>query len=154
MKTLTSIFIILTALIFSSCDSGSPTTGKQQVLDSVNGVAMTNRIEQLRTDSIKNASVSQTHHNGSSTQPYTEAGTGANSTSQANTTEPHKKGMSNTTKGALIGAGAGAATGAVAGAVISKDNKGQGAIVGGLIGGAVGSGVGYAAGHKIDKKKK
>ena len=55
-----------------------------------------------------------------------------------------KKGMSNSTKGAILG-GVG---GAVGGAVISK-KKGKGAI----IGGAVGAAGGYILGRKKDKKE-
>ncbi|GAB2793146.1 hypothetical protein GCM10027275_42680 [Rhabdobacter roseus] len=56
-----------------------------------------------------------------------------------------RKGMNNTAKGALIGAGVGAATGAL----VSK-KRGQGA----LIGGAVGAGGGAATGAVIDNRKK
>ena len=55
-----------------------------------------------------------------------------------------KKGISNTAKGALIGAGVGAVTGAV----VSK-NKGKGAVIGGIIG----AGAGAVTGKVIDKKK-
>ena len=164
MKPLIALFILFAALVTSSCGAGANKSestseipsepdqdlqaAKQQVLDSVNNAQMANRIEQLRTDSIKNAGVTQ--HKQVVTTSQSNSG---NTTVQTTTTETKKKGMTNTTKGALIGAGAGAATGAVAGALIDG-KKGEGAIVGGLIGGAVGSGVGYAAGHKIDKKKK
>jgi hypothetical protein len=57
---------------------------------------------------------------------------------------PKRKGMSNTAKGALIGAGVGAATGAI----VSK-KKGTGAIIGGLAGAGVGAGTGAI----IDAKK-
>jgi len=60
-------------------------------------------------------------------------------------TAPKRKGMSNTAKGALIGAGVGAATGAI----VSK-KKGTGAIIGGLAGAGVGAGTGAI----IDEKKK
>ncbi len=65
-----------------------------------------------------------------------------NTTTQA---APRRKGMSNTAKGALIGAGVGAATGAI----VSK-KKGTGAIIGGLAGAGVGAGTGAI----IDEKKK
>jgi hypothetical protein len=65
-----------------------------------------------------------------------------NTTTQA---PPKRKGMSNTAKGALIGAGVGAATGAI----VSK-KKGTGAIIGGLAGAGVGAGTGAI----IDSKKK
>lgn len=66
-----------------------------------------------------------------------------NNTTQSNTTE--RKVMSNTAKGALIGAGVGAATGAIV-----SDKKGTGAIIGGLAGAGVGAGTGAI----IDEKKK
>ncbi len=56
---------------------------------------------------------------------------------------PEKKGMSNSAKGAIIGAGAGA----IGGAIISK-KKGKGAIIGGLLG----AGAGYIIGKKKDQK--
>ncbi len=59
-------------------------------------------------------------------------------------TVSEKKGMSNSTKGAILG-GVG---GAVGGAIISK-KKGKGAI----IGGAVGAAGGYILGRKKDKKQ-
>ena len=58
---------------------------------------------------------------------------------------PKKKGMSNTAKGALIGAGVGAVTGAI----VSK-KKGTGAIIGGVAGAGVGAGTGAI----IDANKK
>ena len=54
-----------------------------------------------------------------------------------------KKGWSNATKGAVIGAGAGA----IGGAIISK-KKGLGAVIGGVVGAAGG----YIIGKNIDKK--
>ena len=56
-----------------------------------------------------------------------------------------KEGMSNATKGAVIG-GAG---GAVIGAVLNKKNRGVGAVIGGVVGGAVG----YGLGKKKDNKE-
>ena len=67
-----------------------------------------------------------------------------------NTAQPvvqKRKGMSNTAKGALIGAGVGAATGAV----VSK-KKGTGAVIGGLAGAAVGAGTGAIIDDKKNKK--
>ncbi len=55
-----------------------------------------------------------------------------------------KEGMSNATKGAVLG-GAG---GAVIGAVLNKKNRGVGAVIGGVVGGAVG----YGLGKKKDNK--
>lgn len=57
--------------------------------------------------------------------------------------EEKKKGWSNATKGAVIGAGAGA----IGGAVISK-KKGKGAVIGGVLGAAGG----YIIGKNKDKK--
>lgn len=74
----------------------------------------------------------------------------ATSTSSSETEE--KKGMSNKTKGALIGTGAGIVGGVATGAAVSEDKK-KGAIVGGIIGGAVGSGVGFGVGAAKDKKE-
>ena len=54
-----------------------------------------------------------------------------------------KKGWSNATKGAVIGAG----TGAIGGAILSK-KKGLGAIIGGVVGAAGG----YIIGKNMDKK--
>ena len=57
-------------------------------------------------------------------------------------------GMSNTGKGALIGAGGGAGLGAVIGAIAGNT------AVGAVIGGAVGAGAGALIGKKMDKAKK
>ena len=59
--------------------------------------------------------------------------------------------MSNTGKGAAIGAGGGAALGAGIGALIGK---GKGAAIGAAVGGAVGAGTGALIGKKMDKQKK
>lgn len=71
------------------------------------------------------------------------AGTDA-SNGTATTEEEKKKGWSNATKGAVIGAGAGA----IGGAVIAK-KKGLGAVVGGVVGAAGG----YIIGKDMDKRK-
>jgi len=122
---------------------------KQQTIDSVNRVQTANRINRLTADSV--AAVEAQHTKITTTHSYHTTNNTAVSTTQP--TEAKKKGMSNTTKGALIGTGAGIVTGAVAGALIDG-KKGEGAIVGGLIGGAAGSGIGAAAGHNMDNKKK
>ena len=57
-------------------------------------------------------------------------------------------GMSNTGKGALIGAGGGAGLGAIIGAIAGNT------AVGAAIGGAVGAGAGAIIGKKMDKAKK
>ena len=56
--------------------------------------------------------------------------------------------MSNTGKGALIGAGGGAGLGAIIGAIAGNT------AVGAAIGGAVGAGAGAIIGKKMDKAKK
>ncbi|MGN1237582.1 MAG: OmpA family protein [Muribaculaceae bacterium] len=58
--------------------------------------------------------------------------------------------MSNTGKGAAIGAGGGAAAGAGLGAIFGG---GKGAAIGAAIGTAVGAGAGALIGHKMDKQK-
>jgi hypothetical protein len=83
----------------------------------------------------------------------TPESTGGTSTGESNTGKEvtpvipqpaKKKGWSNATKGAVIGAGAGA----IGGAIISK-KKGLGAVIGGVVGAAGG----YIIGKNIDKKK-
>ena len=56
--------------------------------------------------------------------------------------------MSNTGKGALIGAGGGAGLGAIVGAIAGNT------AIGAVIGGAVGAGAGAIIGKKMDKAKK
>ncbi|MBS3913021.1 MAG: glycine zipper 2TM domain-containing protein [Bacteroidetes bacterium] len=74
-----------------------------------------------------------------------ESASGGAVTPSTSTETKKKKGLSNTAKGAMIGAGAGA----IAGAVISK-KKVKGAVIGGVVGAAAGAGVGIL----IDKRKK
>lgn len=74
----------------------------------------------------------------------TQSSQAATPVNQENSQSKEEKKMSNTAKGALIGAGAGAITGAA----VSK-KKGKGAVVGGIIG----AGTGAIAGKIIDKKK-
>jgi hypothetical protein len=114
---------------------------RQQTIDSIE--AENKKREEIRSSSNRSGSSNTSSSNSN------------NSESNDNTnTEPAKrKGMSNTTKGALIGTGAGVVGGAATGAAVSKD-KGKGAIIGGAIGGAVGSGVGYGIGADKDKKEK
>jgi hypothetical protein len=61
--------------------------------------------------------------------------------------EKKKKGLNNSAKGAIIGAGAGAAAGAVLG---GKDNRVKGAVIGGILG----AGAGAVGGAVMDKNKK
>lgn len=74
------------------------------------------------------------------------AGTGEDEQGTGETGEKKKKGVNNTVKGAIIGAGAGA----VGGAIINKKNPGKGAIIGGV----VGAGAGAVTGVILDKNKK
>ena len=112
---------------------------RQRVIDSMTTVnAEKSEMDQRNANSSKNNNSVSTNNN----------------TSTVNDNKVNapvkKKGMSNTTKGALIGTGAGILVGAATGAATSE-NKGKGAVVGGIIGGAVGSGVGYGIGAKTDK---
>lgn len=120
----------------------NPATGEQVSNPSV---PMTNQTSSGNTQGANQSGNSGTNNEvvGTQSNGGTSASTG--------TTAAAKKKMSNTTKGALIGAGAGVVAGAITGAATSKD-KGKGAVIGGLIGGAVGSGVGYGAGAAKDKK--
>lgn len=100
----------------------------------------------------KNAPTQPQVNNGAGVPPpgtgtsTSTTGTGTSTTGTGTTTAPaeKKEGMSNATKGAVIG-GVG---GAVGGAIISK-KKGTGAIIGGVIGAAGG----YILGKKKDKKE-
>ena len=132
----------LSVMIASCSDSKTAEIerAKQATIDSMNNVAAL-QAKQRTIDSMEQ--VNHQHH-------YNNSGSTENS--QAATAE--KKGMSNKTKGALIGTGAGVVAGAVAGALINKDDPAKGAVIGGAVGGAVGSGVGYGAGAAKDKKKK
>lgn len=145
MKTL--FFIASTVLLFS-CGNASKESdvnvARQNVLDSVNNATAATVLKQQTIDSMNALAAEQ------------EAAMRSQEHQHQNATnvpeEKKKKGMNNTTKGAIIGGGAGAVTGAVTGAVISKD-KGKGAVIGGVIGAATGAGVGAVTGKQIDKKK-
>ena len=72
-------------------------------------------------------------------------GNGTMSSESAGTAKAEeKKGMSKSTKGAVIGG----VVGAGAGAVINKKNP----VIGAVIGGVIGAGGGYVIGKKMDKK--
>jgi hypothetical protein len=130
------------SVMFASCgDSRTAQMEKQAAIDSMNNVAAL-QAKQRTIDSMNEVN-NRHHHYSNSTAPQ------GNGEATA-----EKKGMSNKTKGALIGTGAGVVAGAVAGALINKDDPGKGAAIGGALGGAVGSGVGYGAGAAKDKKKK
>jgi hypothetical protein len=80
-------------------------------------------------------------------QADTSANTGGgtmSSESAGTAKAEEKKGMSKSTKGAVIGG----VVGAGAGAVINKKNP----VIGAVIGGVIGAGGGYVIGKKMDKK--
>ena len=110
-----------------------------------------NEIRQRTIDSIAAADRETVQRSRAASQPASSENTPAND--NTSTEQEKRKGMSNTTKGALIGTGVGIATGAATGAAVSKD-KGKGAVIGGAVGGAVGSGVGYGVGAKKDRDQK
>jgi hypothetical protein len=132
----------LSVMIASCSDSRTAELerARQATIDSMNNVAAL-QAKQRTIDSMERVN---SHH-------YSNSGA---SQANAGETNAEKKGMSNKTKGALIGTGAGVVAGAVAGALINKEDPGKGAAIGGALGGAVGSGVGYGAGAAKDKKKK
>jgi hypothetical protein len=119
-----------------------------------------NAVRQRTIDSMS-AVNSATNHNyaHSSGSHHSEATSNSSSSTTNNgaandtksTVPAERKGMSNTTKGALIGTGVGIIGGALTGAATSED-KGKGALEGGIIGGAVGSGAGYGIGAEKDRK--
>lgn len=139
--------MIFSVLAFVACNNS------QKMEDqAVETTQRENEVRQRTIDSmaaIKNEANHPVVH--STTEHHTNTTNSENSGVNEQTTEPTKrKGMSNTTKGALIGTGVGIVGGAVTGAATSED-KGKGAVTGGVIGGAVGSGVGYGIGAKKDK---
>lgn len=106
-----------------------------------------NEVRQRTIDSIETVRANQHHYSSASSDNSAPA-------EHTGTEAEKKKGMSNTTKGALIGTGAGIATGAATGAAVNSKDRGKGALIGGVVGGAVGSGVGYGVGAHKDKKEK
>ena len=151
--------IILSVLAFVACNDSKKT--EDQASETAN---RENEIRQRTIDSMA-ALNSQTNHPevSHSSGSHHHSGTVRNSSTithnnntvvnenTADNTPTKKKGMSNKTKGALIGTGVGILTGAATGAATSE-NKGEGAVIGGVIGGAVGSGAGYGIGAERDKK--
>lgn len=144
MKTI--LKIIICTVFIAGCNTAAKEhdaqLAKQAVLDSVHNAAVATAARQHAIDSMSLVAADKE-------KVTRQQAVVANSSGQS---QPAKKRMSNTTKGALIGGGAGAVTGAVAGAVLSKD-KGKGAVIGGIIGAATGAGVGAASGRAADKKK-
>jgi hypothetical protein len=136
--------VIFSTLAVVACNNSkvndNANNEKQRVIDSM---ATVNAVKSEMKRSNVNSS---NNHNSVSTA--NNAGTTNNEN-----TSVKKKGMSNTTKGALIGTATGIVVGAGTGAATSED-KGKGAVFGGIIGGAVGSGIGYGIGAKKDKDQK
>ncbi len=131
------------SIMMASCNKSRTAElerAKQATIDSMNNVAAL----QAKQRTIDSMAAADNHRR------YANSGSSQNGGSE---TTVEKKGMSNKTKGALIGTGAGVVAGAVAGALINKDDPAKGAAIGGAVGGAVGSGVGYGAGAAKDKKK-
>ena len=121
------IFAVLTSLASCRDQAAEMELAKQNTIDSIQVVQEKQRvIDSMQV--ITRTEKEVIYVNNNTAQPVVQK----------------RKGMSNTAKGALIGAGVGAATGAV----VSK-KKGTGAIIGGLAGAAVGAGTGAI----IDDKK-
>lgn len=136
----------------AATDTGAVLTNEQPVTPEPRVITRT----QTRTVYVDRTPKPSTKKTTTQSQQQTQANnTGADNSGSANsgsgtdasttgTTQPaeKEKGMSNSTKGAVIG-GVG---GAVTGAILSK-KKGKGAIIGGVIGAAGG----YILGRKKDK---
>ncbi|MFC0182355.1 YMGG-like Gly-zipper [Pseudarcicella hirudinis] len=170
MKQLLVIFTAATLL--SACnnnksDSAEVQQAKQMAIDSMKMEAKVQQAKQSAIDSMrmeevkkeesvdkndKTASNSLTavHEKGSAVVASNASPTVSTPSASSETAAPvvhkKKKKMSNTVKGALIGAG----VGAISGAVIDKNRPGKGAVIGGLIGAGVGAGTGAI----IDKKER
>lgn len=156
--------MIIVSAAFAACNGNKQQAAdaRRDVIDSMNQVNSVSAARERTIDSMQQLQAAESqqmahhyvHHTGG-TQSNATANQGAAtapSTEGQTAAAPAKKGMNNTTKGALIGGGAGAVTGAAAGALIDGKH-GEGAIVGGLIGSVVGAGVGAVSGHAVDKKK-
>jgi hypothetical protein len=103
---------------------------KQKSIDSMK-LAMTTKKSAARTQKVNQYKMHANPMADNSAQPQMPAA---------------KKKMSNTTKGALIGAG----VGAIGGAIIDKKKPWKGALIGGVVGAVAGAGTGAI----IDAKKK
>ena len=125
------VLIFATLVSLASCrdQAAEMELAKQNTIDSIQVVQEKQRvIDSMQALTVTKVEKEVIYVNNNTTQPVVQK----------------RKGMSNTAKGALIGAGVGAATGAV----VSK-KKGTGAVIGGLAGAAVGAGTGAI----IDDKK-
>lgn len=145
MKKYLMIFSVL-AFTFTACTNSK--TKEEEALEAAKTEAM---IHQRIIDSMAIVNLEANQQINSAPQSI-NAGSKSQQTSSKTEQAAAKKGMSNRTKGALIGTGAGIVAGAVTGAAAS-DDKVKGAVIGGAVGGAVGSGVGYGIGADKDKKE-
>ncbi|MFD2908180.1 YMGG-like glycine zipper-containing protein [Flavobacterium ardleyense] len=126
------IFAVLASLASCKDQAAEMEVAKQNTIDSIQIVQEKQRvIDSMQAITVTKVEKEVIYVNNNTAQPVVEK----------------RKGMSNTAKGALIGAGVGAATGAV----VSK-KKGTGAIIGGLSGAAVGAGTGAIIDDKKNKK--
>lgn len=133
-------------LIFGACSpshtSNETQAAKEAILDSISMANHASLVQKRTIDSMSQVNQQRQpayqHHHAARAEAAPQPAA--------------KKGLNNTKKGALIGAGAGILTGAITGAAVSHD-KGKGAVIGGLIGGAAGAGAGAITGKTIDKKK-
>lgn len=120
------IFAVLASLASCRDQAAEMEIAKQNTIDSIQVVQEKQRIiDSMQVITRTEKEVIYVNNN---SQPVTQK----------------RKVMSNTAKGALIGAGVGAITGAAV-----SDKKGTGAIIGGLAGAGVGAGTGAI----IDDKK-
>lgn len=126
------IFAVLASLASCRDQAAEMEVAKQNTIDSIQIVEEKQRvIDSMQALKVTKVEKEVIYVNNNNAQPVVQK----------------RKGMSNTAKGALIGAGVGAATGAV----VSK-KKGTGAIIGGLAGAAVGAGTGAIIDDKKNKQ--
>lgn len=126
------IFAVLASLASCRDQAAEMEVAKQNTIDSIQIVEEKQRvIDSMQALKVTKVEKEVIYVNNNTAQPVVQK----------------RKGMSNTAKGALIGAGVGAATGAV----VSK-KKGTGAIIGGLAGAAVGAGTGAIIDDKKNKQ--
>lgn len=126
------IFAVLASLASCRDQAAEMEVAKQNTIDSIQIVQEKQRvIDSMQAVAVTKVEKEVIYVNNNTAQPEVKK----------------RKGMSNTAKGALIGAGVGAATGAV----VSK-KKGAGAVIGGLAGAAVGAGTGAIIDDKKNKQ--
>ncbi|AFK04560.1 17 kDa surface antigen [Emticicia oligotrophica DSM 17448] len=146
------LVLILTFIPFIyGCNRSSDTNAeimkaKQAAIDSVNQANLISQ-QQKEIDSLKLAAkdkeIKSEKNNLAATKSHNSTAPAPSPSAPVPVSTSKKKKLSNTAKGAMIGAGVGAITGAV----VSK-KKGQGAIIGGVVGAGAGAGVGAVIDHK------